>query len=272
MAELYPSDAELNALSGTSDAEQEVHFVTTGEAPYYTSFYKFVHRLLLMARRAGDLRVYKDGDLTFGVRAGKVQVGPTALDYAGCTGQSLTNNQTNYVFLTAADLAAGNTVTINTTGFPSDGTTFIPLATIATSAGDYVITDITDCRGRGLLNLPGGMGRIVEENTAGSGSPNVLIAAESGKVLTNEGSTATNYHTLPTAAAGLTFTFIRADASDEIRITAGAGDKIVVGTDVSIAAGYIESTAQWDTVTLIALDEEYWIAHPSSGTWTVETP
>ena len=30
MAELCPSDAKLNALSGTSDPEQEVHYVTTG--------------------------------------------------------------------------------------------------------------------------------------------------------------------------------------------------------------------------------------------------
>ena len=59
MTELYPSDATLNALSGTTDAEQEVLFVTTGESPYYTSFYKMLHRLLNVARRAADLRVFK---------------------------------------------------------------------------------------------------------------------------------------------------------------------------------------------------------------------
>ena len=89
MAELYPSDAELNALSGTNDAEQEVHYVTTGEAPYYTSFYKFVHRLLLVARRAGDLRVYKDAALTFGVRAGNYFNGDTLVEYAGGAAQAL---------------------------------------------------------------------------------------------------------------------------------------------------------------------------------------
>jgi len=48
---------------------------------------------------------------------------------------------------------------------------------------------------------------LVEPNTAGSGSPNVLTAAETRTYLTNEGATAQNYHTLPTAAAGLAFHF-----------------------------------------------------------------
>ena len=58
MNELYPSDAQLNALSGLNDAEQEVLFIATGESPYYTSFYKMLYRMLDVSRRAGDLRVY----------------------------------------------------------------------------------------------------------------------------------------------------------------------------------------------------------------------
>jgi hypothetical protein len=77
MNELYPSDSQLNALSGLCDAEQEVLYVATGESPYYTSFYKMLYRLLDVARRGGDFRVYKDGDLTFGVRAGRLADGPT---------------------------------------------------------------------------------------------------------------------------------------------------------------------------------------------------
>jgi len=65
MSELYPSDADLNALSGTADAEQGVAYPTIFESPYYTTFYKMLYRLLDVARRAGDLRVCKDGDLTF---------------------------------------------------------------------------------------------------------------------------------------------------------------------------------------------------------------
>lgn len=272
MAETALTADEANALSGTTDGETALVYPSIGESTYYATFYRMLQRLLTMGKVPGnEFRVYKDGDLTCGVRAAEVQIGPTALAYAGCAAQALANNQTNYVFLTAANLAAGDAVTINSTGFPTDGSLCMPLATILTSGGVYAYTDVTDYRGRALWNPPGSLGRMVEENTAGSGSPNILIAAESGKVLINLGSTATNYHTLPAAAPGLTFTFIRTDASDELRVVAAAGDKIVIGTDVSVAAGYIESTARWDAITLIALGEEYWIAHPATGTWTIET-
>ncbi len=154
MTELYPPDSDLNMLSGTSDSEQEVLYVATGESPYYTSFYKMLYRLLNVARRAGDLRVYKDGDLTCGIRAGKFLNGDTAVSYAGSTGNALTNNQTNYIYLTVS----GSTVTvnINTTGFPTPSTTpHIPLAAIVTAAGTYNHTNITDYRGRALMQICG---------------------------------------------------------------------------------------------------------------------
>jgi len=149
MTEVFPPDADLNALSGTTDGEQEVPFIATGESPYYTSFYKMLYRLLDVARRAGDLRVFKDGDLTFGVRAGAFQDGDTIREFAGGEGQALTNNQTNYIYLTA-----DATLTVNTSGFPDPSATpHIPLATIATSAGEYAHDDIADHRGRAIYSV-----------------------------------------------------------------------------------------------------------------------
>jgi len=158
MSELYPSDADLNALSGAGDDEQDVLYVPIGESPYYTSFYKMLYRLLDVARRAGDLRVYKDGELTFGVRAGRFVHGDSSVDYAGTTGQSLTNNATNYIYLTA-----DGTLVVNTTGFPVPSVTaHIPLATIKTGSesqagesGSYAHADITDYRGRAIFQLCG---------------------------------------------------------------------------------------------------------------------
>ncbi len=140
MTEIYPTDSELNALSGTLDSEQEVLFVTTGESPYYTSFYKMLYRLLDVSRRAGDLRVCKDGDLTFGVRAGTWLDGDTVVTKAQASAQSLTDNATNYIYYTSA-----GALTVNTTGFPA--TEHLPLAEIVTSAGTYDLADITDRRG-----------------------------------------------------------------------------------------------------------------------------
>lgn len=154
MTELYPSDSDLNLLSGTSDGEQEVLYVATGESPYYTSFYKMLHRLLDVARRAGDLRVFKDGDLTFGIRGGKFLNADYEVSYAGASVQALTNNQTNYIYLTIS--GATPTVVTNITGFPTaSDTPHIPLATILTAAGTYAHTDITDYRGRAFLRVCG---------------------------------------------------------------------------------------------------------------------
>jgi hypothetical protein len=147
MNELYPSDAQLNALSGLNDAEQEVLFIATGESPYYTSFYKMLYRLLDVSRRAGDLRVYKDGDLTFGVRAGRFCDGAAVRDFAAASGQALADNSTNSIYL-----AADGTLVATTGGFPAAGATpHIPLATVVTAGGVYSLADITDYRGRSMF-------------------------------------------------------------------------------------------------------------------------
>jgi len=149
MTEVYPSDTELNALSATADTEQEVLYIPTGESPYYTSFYKMLYRLLDVARRAGDLRVYKDGELSFGVRAGRFMDGDTPRQFAGVEAQALTSNATNHVYLTA-----NGVLTVNTSGFPLPSVTpHIPLATITTAAGAYAHGDITDHRGAAIFRV-----------------------------------------------------------------------------------------------------------------------
>ena len=141
MAEAELSDSILNAMKGTEDAEQEVYFPDyTSDNPHYTAVYRMLYRLLTVARRAGDLRVFKDGALTFGVRPGRYADGDTLVDYAGAAAQALTNNATNYIYLTAA-----GELTVNTTGFPVPSTTpHIPLATIVTAGGDYDGRDVAD--------------------------------------------------------------------------------------------------------------------------------
>lgn len=110
--------------------------------------------------------------------------------------------------------------------------------------------------------------REIEANTAGSGSPNVLVGStETLKVLTNEGATARNYHTLPSAAAGYQFTFISQDA-DLMRVTAATGDTIRVTLGVTATGGFIENTAQGDCITLVAINATEWIDIASRGTWT----
>ena len=181
MSELYPSDAALNALSGTSDPEQEVLYLPIGEAPYYTSFYRMQRRLLDVARRAGDLRVYKSGDLTFGVRPGRFSDGGGPVVFAGAASQALTNNSVNYIYLSAA-----GQVLANTTGFPPASVTpHIRLATIATGSasangvsGAYDFADIVDVRGEALWRVQTGWTSALAAEAAGFFSATDLTGAE----------------------------------------------------------------------------------------------
>jgi hypothetical protein len=147
MTELYPSAEQLNSLSGTNDVGQEVLYDP------YTDLYKTLYRLLDVARRAGDLRVYKDGDLTFGVRPGAFMDGATAVTYAGAADQPLSDEDTNYIYLTT-----DGQLHVNQTGFPSASTTpHVPLASITTTNGIYNHSDITDYRGRSMFHMVNGL-------------------------------------------------------------------------------------------------------------------
>jgi hypothetical protein len=157
MAEIYPSDAELAAMSGRLDPQHEVLFVPAGESPYYVSFYKMLYRLLDVCRRAGDLRVYKDGPLTFGVRAGRFANGAQAVAFAGASAQPLADDAVNYIYITAAGALA-----TSTEAFPDIAAVpHVPLATIATglasaagASGSYDLCDITDYRALAMMRVP----------------------------------------------------------------------------------------------------------------------
>jgi hypothetical protein len=110
--------------------------------------------------------------------------------------------------------------------------------------------------------------RLVEANTAGVGSPNVLVANESRSLFTNEGVTAMNHHTLPAAAAGLEYMFYVQDA-DGITITAAAGDTIRVAGSASSAGGTAANSTIGGFIQLIAINATEWVAGATQGTWTL---
>lgn len=218
MSELYPSDAALNALSGTSDGEQEVPYVPIGQAPYYTSFYRMQQRLLNVARRAGDFRVYKDGDLTFGVRPGRFSDGGAAAAFAGASARALTNNAVNSIYLTA-----GGQVTVCTTGFPSPSATpHLRLATIATGSfsangvgGAYDFEDIVDVRGEALYRVQGGLTSALASEAAAFFAATDLSGAEA-EALT-DGSLADALHRHESAGvSNLLGTLFAAPASQNV--------------------------------------------------------
>lgn len=136
-------------------------------------------------------------------------------------------------------------------------------------AGDYRMVISDDNGTLSHANLP--LGWAVDVSTEVEASPNVLTEAESGKIFTNEGTAAMNFHTLPAATAGYTFTFVVQDAMG-IRIVAGAGDTIQPGAVVASATGgFIQCSDPGSSITLAAINDTEWMAISIIGTWSVDT-
>lgn len=108
-----------------------------------------------------------------------------------------------------------------------------------------------------------------EQNTATSGSPNIISAHETGKLFTNRTATAENHHTLPTAADGLHYRWGVLDA-DGIQINAASGQTIRLGSTVSASTGFISSTTIGSYVHLFGITSVGWFGI-STGTWTFDT-
>lgn len=262
MAETYPSDSEL--LNLQSDSETGVEYIPTGTAPYYLHFRKLLYRLLLSARRANDLRVYDEGGLDVGVRAGKFWLGTDLIAYAGSSGNTLADDKTAiYVHLDAA----GTLVTDEYTSFPSMATTpHVRLAVVSTSGGDIV--SITDCRAGHNVVLPhaaGGIRKSIEAHTA----DDTLVASESGSVHTNLGATGVVTLTLPSgAAAGTEFTFA-VQAAQELRVEPGTA--AIRAASGQTAGKYKSASAIGACLTLAADANGDWAAIAEAGTWTEES-
>lgn len=197
---------------------------------------------------------------------GKVGVAPPILssDFAGENRCQFLFGDPNTVYISRA--AEGVSITL----------TMGPNSSIGLG---YGTNDVSfDRVSAGLARIGDGAGgiiplqakKLIEANTAGSGAPNVLTSVESRTVLTNEGAVAQNYHTLPTAAAGLEFEFVVQD-SDGIRVVASSGDTIRDGATVSAAAGFIQSTTVGSTLRLLAINATEWIVMSKQGTWTIDS-
>jgi hypothetical protein len=107
--------------------------------------------------------------------------------------------------------------------------------------------------------------------SAESSSPVTITSADVGTAYTNEGATVEITFNLPTAAAGLIYSFVCQD-SDLLNVTAAAGDTIRMGSQVTITAGSITATAIGDSVTLVAINSTEWMALGGfTGVWDVET-
>jgi hypothetical protein len=261
MAETYPSDNTL--LNIQSDNETGVEYIPTGTSPYYLHFRKLLHRLILATKRANDLRVYDEGGLDIGVKAGKFWFGTELISYPGSSGNTLADDKPSiYIYLNSI----GNLIVNEYSGFPDMAATpHIRLAIVSTSAGD--IDSITDYRGSHNFVTPyeaGGIKKKIESHTV----DDTLTVAESGSVHTNRGATETVTLVLPALApAGTIFSFA-VQAAGQLRVEPGTS---AIRDDSGQATGkYKFSNAIGACLTLIADSNGDWATISKNGTWTEE--
>lgn len=261
MGEVYPSDNTL--LNLQADSESGVEYIPTGTAPYYLHFRRLLYRLLLATHRANDLRVFDEGGLDIGVKAGKFWLGTTQVNFAGSTGTALADDKTGiYIYLTSD----GTLVTDEYDGFPDMATTpHVRLAIVVTSAGDIV--SITDCRTGHNCIIPhgaGGVRKIIEAHT----SDDALLVAESGSVHTNLGATGTVTLTLPAEALpGTQFTFA-VQATAALRVDPGAA--AIRDDSGQTADKYKSASAIGAALMLVADANGDWVTVAKNGTWNEE--
>ena len=263
MAEVYPSDNEL--LNIVSDAETGVEFIATGTAPYYMEFRKLLYRLLLASKRSNDLRVYDEGGLDIGVKAGRYWVGTDLVNFTGSSGNALADDKANiYIYLDSA----GTLVINEYTGWPDmTSSPHVRLAVVTTAGGD--ITSLEDARDHHSIAMPssggGGAGFYpVQDHTAND----TLTEAESGSVHTNRGASGTITLTLPASASeGTMFTFC-VQAVGQLRVDPGTA---TIRDDCGQTADkYKWADAVGECLQLAADSSGDWITLAKRGTWSEE--
>lgn len=109
--------------------------------------------------------------------------------------------------------------------------------------------------------------RSDEKIVAKTGNYTILFT-DTESFFTNTGAAGTVNFTLPTAAAGRTYTFY-IDASQTLTITAGASTTIRIAGTASAAAGNITSNTVGNCITLVAISATQWVAKNHEGTWTI---
>lgn len=102
---------------------------------------------------------------------------------------------------------------------------------------------------------------------AGITTPVTVTAVSSGSTYTNDGAGGTVTFNLPTAVAGLKYTFIVATAQT-LSVKAATGDYIMVAAGTSTSAGTCANATPYSRLDLTAINATSWVG-VTTGTWTL---
>lgn len=189
--EIYPSDATLDALEGTTDTATGLEYIPKGTGPASTP--SLIHRLTRWFNRvasqwgsSSELRVVKVTTTSIGVRPGYFRLADVDYYYPGETSIAVSTSADTYYVYADADSDDGGSGTVNVvtdaTGWPADPSTYIPLAEIVVASS--VISTITDVRNRvrlGTQSVAAAAGTgtdqtawIIDQDNAGAGASSEL--------------------------------------------------------------------------------------------------
>lgn len=201
---------------------------------------------------SGTVKINEDVNnavnIATGTSTGTVTIGGAgaqAIDIgSGAAAKTVTLGSTNTTSTTTINAGSGN---INLVG------------TLAT--GDAITGD-------GTAALGGFMKTVTNDADA-----HTVTAAESGTVLTNAGNDGdpVGEFTLPSAAVGLNYCFVVA-VNQELRVIPAAGDSINIAGVAAEAAEYWTANATGESLCIVAIDVNTWVATSYTGTWTQQTP
>ena len=138
--EAWPGDSSVEGLDGTTDPSTGLPYIAKGTNPSSTPSYQvqYQRREQRENRTLGPWRqgqVVDEGSLDVGVYPVDYTLGGVRKHFAGATSQAVADDSTKYVYLDS-----DNAVQIQD-AFPSDLTTFLPLAKVTASGGVLTIED-----------------------------------------------------------------------------------------------------------------------------------
>ena len=139
-SEVWPADLTIEALDGTTDAATGLPYIPKGTGPlssptYEVQYNRRQQRLNQIVAGWRQGMVVDEGELCIGVYPVTYTQGSTRRSFAGATGVSVPDDSTRVVYLdSSATLQVASS-------WPSDITTFLPLAQVDAADGVLTITD-----------------------------------------------------------------------------------------------------------------------------------
>lgn len=196
----------------------------------------------------------------------KLQFGPS-----NATGVVAFRNGNALMQFAAADLSSNATLAARTFQITNDTGGPQLMAAYATTTGVYIASAgpgvaLVCNNNTGISITSTGQAKTLANATSTRATSVSVLATDSFTVYNNTGAGAQVTYTLPTAAAGLNYTFINtASGATFTKILATGTDRIAQAGTLGAAAGNLTSTAIWSTITLVGMAAGTWVVTASTG-------